>query len=828
MGFSSSDSIGFHSGFWDHHSQLTKPVAASLSNLKKRGFFDENVCRKDAPNNGKIEEFKGPRIYMGDLNPQNDICEYVKYLNFRDVKQYLADKGVDTENISCADLINDYKLIENLAHVQQLVALTQHYEDPDPTAFVAKVPRKDDMDIEEAEMKAASYLAYGSDFKIKYVAPPLAKKCPSAAYPSFNLLFATVIDAIQGFLRAEAEDSKAAVTYLKSACLHLQLFTGGAVSGAQLVYDVLQDYGTMGYVLIDDMYNGAPPPTMRDAMEMAKYVIKDEMRQRNVFKPDLAISLSPGGFLLPMFVGFVDYLMELNIMNMTVPISGSSAGSITSVVTTIYNRNRGTLDEVFSPLVLAFVPKELYKTLSERIGPVQVNFGVRKEGKFEPRYVTLAESNEALLDAVRASSNVPGFFTVGAIDMNGEPAYDGLFATNNFFTGATKSPGRRTVRFNPMPLGIGRAVGSNLMNSVANSFLQKKDMYYIHFIRLKSLIKQMLTRRMEYMRSDKMEQWQEEIQQCMKVYNAMSKTGTGIATSEVETWVKMLSTKPGETQSESGQQDCALTRLFRLVVASERALKIGANSKKHAGGYKDKLGRISLMRTFANPGQSKFNGVEFLSTPYTLIEWLSYEWEYVGDAEAPKSPAEEEIKVLRDILHHLTPPSSFTYHFTDFPYILMSALCTLKNIIPAFYPAEKHTGRHLFDTGRAIGFRWLLAEYIAFENWLYLRIRQLTEEPDLAILEWQKVTPKATEEARTSNVEPLHTRQFNRLEGTVRLMRKEKIDELLEHFEERAAVKDAHKLVFQMQNRLVRRALAYEVINPYFLHILGHRHFWVE
>ncbi|CDR93676.1 FabD/lysophospholipase like protein [Babesia bigemina] len=850
MSFSSSNAMGFHSDFWDHHSQLTKPVASSLASLKGIGFFNDNVCKPDLPNNGKVDEFKGPRIYMGALNIRNDICEYIKYFNVAQLKQYMADKGVDTDHITCADVVNDYKLIENLAHVQQLVALTQKYEDPDPTAFVAKVPRKNEKDIEEAGTKAASYLTYSSDFKIKYVPPPLAKKCPSTAYPSFTLMFAAAVDAVHKFALSDAEESKEAVSYVKRACLHLQLFTGGAISGAQLIYDLLQDYATMGYVLIDDKSDGKPPATIREAIEMAKFVIRGEMQQRTIYKPDLAISLSPGGFLLPMFVGFVDYLMELNIMNMTVPISGSSAGSITSVVTSVYNRNRyeimelfeepaeafmsntprGTLDEVFTPMVSAFVPKELYKTLNERIGRVQVNYGVRKDGEFEPRCVTSYESNEALINAVRASSNVPSFFKMGAVVINGEEAYDGLFAANNFFVGATKSPGRRTVRFSPMPLGIGRFIGTSLMNGVANSFLQKKDMFYIHFIRLKSLIRQLLTRRMEYLRLDKTEQWRAEIEQSIKVYNAIatSKRSRGIPTGEVEKWMKMLSTKPGETQSEGAQQDCALTKLFRLVVASERALKIGTGSKRHAGGYKEKLGSGNILRTFTDPTKSDYNGVEFLSTPHTLIEWLSYELVYVSDEELSKNPAEEEINTLKDILHHLTPPASFTYHFTDFPFIILSGLSTLENMVPSFYPAETHTGRHLFDTGRAMGLRWLLAEYIAFENWLYLRIRQLTEEPELATLEWQKVTPRATQEAHAHNVEPLHIRQYDRLNSTVNLMRKERVYELLQLFEEQAPVTDAKRLLFRLQNRLMRRALAYGIVNPHFLHILGHRHFWIN
>ncbi|GIX66400.1 FabD/lysophospholipase like protein [Babesia caballi] len=854
MSLFSSNEAGFFPNFLRAYDTLSQPVNLTLKAYAEDGFVFDGICTaprgKLPKQRGGAETFNGPRVYMDKLNIERDICQYFDYLDHNNVREFFLKNGMEIESMNCQEMLKNHRLREVADQVQELIGLTSAYKDPDPTAFVAKIPPSGKPDIRLAGQNGSSYNAYDSDFKVNYVPPTDVKTCPTSAYPSFYHLFTTVADAVDGLLRVGGQIDGPNFDYLVNACRHVELFTGGTFLCVEVVRDILEDYSRLNYVKLSPKFTLAPPKTLRDSLKMVEDVKKEMLEQRGIFRADLAISLSGGGFLIPMFIGFMDYMMEINMFNMSTPIAGSSAGAITLVTTLMNTVNRydkmvltetlcehirsgtprGNLDEVAPGRLMRILPPGTYKAMNERVGTAQINYAAVHNGEPQSRFVTKASSDKDMMDALRASCNVPGFYTIGPIKYKGEDAYDGLFATDMYYMGALKAPARRTVRFVPFPIGYGRTVRKNLLNDVANAYLQKKEEYYVHYIRLKSLTKQLTLRRLEYEHLGMLDEWRKELTLSLSVYKTICKCRSDVryAKETIYQWANIMSAKPGETKPmASKEKDCTLPELFKLVVASERSLHLGENTYMHAGAVDEPLAGVNIMKKYGYPlYPAAENDAHFLGTPHTVKEWLSYELLRLDKKAGSKAAtaSEEEIDLLTEMLHHLSPPDSFAYYFTEFPYMIFSSLIEVQRVYASFYPSQVHSLRHMFDSGRTIGLRWLLNEYINFENWLYLRIKQLREAPNMRRVVQSRSTPR---EDSTHTPEPIHLQQHKKLEANVSMLKKDKIMELFEGFQKRSTRTGLRRRLFELQNRLVRRALLYGVVDTHFAHILGHRHFWI-
>ncbi|ORM39876.1 uncharacterized protein BXIN_0232 [Babesia sp. Xinjiang] len=852
-----SGRYAFHEDFWKENYKLTKSIDAKVQQLTKLGFCKEHECQDSidatrAYSNAE-EVFEGPRIYIDNCYAARNICQNINYLDKKQVRSYFQEQGIDIEEPTCEVIFQDHKIREVLEHLSHLVSLTEECKDPDPTAFVFKQTPKKGSYVTPADDKQAVYNAYDTDFKIRYKSPEHVKAHHTAAAPSLYHLYDAVADGVERVISADKENEETNFDYLEKACNQIELFTGATVSCVEIVRDILQDYSKLKYVSLSKEITKGQTQNLKDVIKTVTAVNK-EFVKRGAVKQDLGISLSPGGFFLSMFIGFVDQLIELNVINMTTPMAGSSAGSLAAAATMMYGVDRrymmnvveslcalmmegpptGTLDRLVMKDLHRIVSPGTYKTMNERIGTVRINFAEWQNRSMIPRYIIEARSDKELIDALRSSCNVPGFSRVGGINFRGAPMYDGVFSTDGYFLGTTKAAGRRTVRFMPMPVGYGRKIKKNLQNDIVNSLLQKKDKYFIYFLRLKSLIKQLLARRIQYQNLDMIAAWREEIALSIKVYNAAvtEKKGIKAAAGSIGQWVAMLSRQPGETiNGNNVKQDCRLIKLFKLVVASEITLNVGPCSTNHAGGFKGDLSGVCIMRTFGDPlYPKKTNDVKMVATPHTLLEWLIYE-ESLLDRKTNvdgMTAVEEEIIVLGDLMHHLTPPPSLTYYYTDFPYLLLAASVKLKNIVPAFYAQQRQNVRHMLDVGRAISYRWVLGEYIAFENWIYLRIKQLKENPKSSMILRNGDLAALNDLKNKEWFEPIHMMQHKRLNETIQLLDKTKVEELFEAFKQRKGSVGTSKVLFEVQNRLVRRAMLYNVVTHEFTHILGHKHFWIN
>ncbi|GFE55649.1 patatin family protein, putative [Babesia ovis] len=851
MAYHSTQEYAFNTNYVSQISELSKGIDKKLATFSTLGFFNEDVCHTSEPSPSEV--FRGPRIYVEDIKENRDVCKHAHYFDQGSLRDYLRNQGVDSHDISCSTIFNDYRLREMMEHFKQLASLTVSYDDPDPTAFVTKMASKGEPDIELAKEKHVAYSAYDSAFKIEYISPKLVKRYPTASAPSLYHLYQAVVDAVEQLLSKGKGYVNEDFVYLEKACQQIELFTGNSVTCVNMVQELLDDYSRLNYI------KGVTSTGAHGLHQFFNNIksVKKKFKRRGSIKSDVGISLSPGGFLFSMFIGFTDYLTEMNVINMTTPLAGSSAGSLTAASVIMHGIDRqyimrvteslclallegpvrGNLDKALMHYLQYIVPPDAYKTMHERIGKVRINFGAFKNNSFEPRYVTEPKSDTELLDALRSSCNVPGFFTVGAIDFRGESMYDGVFSTDRYFSGTTKVSGaHRTVRFMPMPVGYGRVVKTNLQNDVSNSFTQTNEKYFVHYLRLKSLQRELLLRRLEYDALGQLDKWRKELDLGIKVCHAASSSKDGFKQSGtiINEWVETISTQPGSSSDKVSKKDYKLAELFKLVLASELDLGVGHNSTLHAGGFRGKLAGVPIMRVFGDPLYgSKRKDLKFLSTPYTLVDWLMYERTVLDGPSSVKgaSPVghvDYEIKLLRDLGHHLTLPPSLTYYYTEFPYLLQSALYKTKNLIPAIYPQKPHNVRHMMDIGRTMGFRWVLGDYIAFENWIHLRVRQLTETPDSGKLSGKHDKDPNLVGTNDSHFLPIHAMQHKRLDETIQMMDQRQIEKLREEFQHRKGPSPPAKELFKLQNNLVRRAMVHDVVTSHFTHILGHVHFWIN
>lgn len=837
-----------HIKHFHHFNSFNAPILSRAQYLADNGFLDSRVCRVgDAALQPEI--FTSPRIYSAPIDIRGTRCSFVKYFNHASVKQFLLSRGADVEHVDCHTIMSHPTLRRAMDHLYILSALTSEYEDPDPKAFVVRMPNRISNIVEPPKDKLSSYEAYDSDFRITFTAPYSKEPYASGASPSFYQLFIAVAHAVQGVIVQHKNETD--ITPLERACIHYNLFTGQSNSCLDVVLDILEDYKALGHLELVDSID-PNPQTLEDAVKLVVSVKNTSLPPLGSLAPHLGVSFSPGGLLYPSFLGFNEYLTEMNVINVTTPLSGSSAGAITAITSLIYTANRyhyafltdvffshlvekkyvGSLDKLVSIALNRFFLPGTYAAANERIGTLQFNTGARDGWSMENRHVTSFKNNDDMLTSVLSSSNVPGFTKIGPVKLRGEECYDGLCGVNPYFIGSSKTAGKRTVRFIPIPLGHGRKIKTNMNNDVANGFLQMKDKYFVHLIRLKSLFRQLLIRRLSHEQSGSMHEWKTEVEKCINVYNILAKGTDAIKSSsnEIDEWLMLLSVVPGDANAASGNKDCKLTKLFELVVASEMSLSLGRDSKVHAAAIKSDLTGKNILLTYASPRYpNKLSDVKFLSTPYTLLDWLEHELELLNmPMEEPVyDKAQREIILLKALLHNLSPPSSLDYYYTEVPYMLPSLYNSFYNLIYAVRPATVPDSRIMYDVGRAMAFRWILAEYISFENWLYLRIRQLQQDPSSSVLS-RKFPSFTTQD--TINGKPgkmLHERQYDQLHECIELMDHAKLDELKTQFKRRSRSQGLRRHVFEMQNTLVRRAIIYRVIEPHYTHILTHRHFWV-
>ncbi|KAK1934940.1 hypothetical protein X943_003538 [Babesia divergens] len=848
MGTSLDTTTGFNPDLWKFIEGCNKHVDSQMQSWRKLGFYREDACTNDK----QLDEatvFQGPRVYVETAELRNDECNLVHYFNVNNVKQYLRSKGVDVEHLDCDTIMADQNLAKYLDLIQNLASMTSAYEDADPEAFVTKVPKEKKLLVESAENKRSSYHAYDSDFTINYTAPPMVDKYISAALPSFYHLYVAVVDALQHVIVEDGQQWDIKFKYLQDACLHFELFNGSTNACINVVYDILMDYNALGYVVLVEGYQDAQPRTLKAAVQLVVSVDNAMLRHIGSLRSDLGVSYSGGGFLLPFFIGFADYMTEVNIINTTTPLAGSSAGSITAASSVMYTSNRykivllierlfdmarkegyvATLDQNVPDALRRMAVPGIYEAINTRIGPVQINTAAKYGRSMCPRFVSHFNDDDDVINAIRASCNVPGFYTIGPVGLRGERCYDGIFSGDFYYIGASKAAGKRTLRFIPKALGYGRVVRKNLQNDVANSLLQTKEKYFVHFIRLKSLFRQLLMRRLHYANLGTLNVWQTEVEMCIKIYEILASGNKAIkaASQTFDDWLEMLSKVPGAQGVQKHTRDCSLPDLFKRVIASERALKIGPKSNNHAGGFSGNLAGINIIRTFSDP--KKLSDVHFVSTPYTLSEWLNDELLFLNNTEqtVTMTLAQQEIKLLKALLHNLTPPSSLNYYFTEFPYVIPSPYSAMVNTLGALKPPLLVDIRHSFDAGRALGFRWLLAEYISFENWIHLRIRQLEQDPSSSILERTRNKIDDEKLSERSSNKLIHEKQHQQLQEFLQMVEHRKIVELQKAFKRRKNLTGLRWELFKIQNRILRRAIVYGVIVTHYTNIFGHRHLWI-
>ncbi|GFE53566.1 hypothetical protein BaOVIS_009700 [Babesia ovis] len=812
-----------------------------------------------------------PSLYVKDFTHSDDNGSILRHFNMERVHSFLLEQGhiMDaTENI---DIVVDYRLrqaAELLRHMRSKAQFARgegFLDDQEQSENV----EQDGGDEDTKSPCRSKFKAYNSPFEIRLVTPERNQEFVSPNAPSIPLMFITIADELHKLLSAISNSQSKDLVQLEKACLHIDLFMGRKGCGLQYLRDILDDYQSWGYVALDDSVSLQKLTTVQQLIDTVKTVELSSIESLGRPVADVGFSFAPCGCMIPYHLGVLSFLSELNVINLATPLSGGSAGSLTVIASSSFKpninelmlitegicedvRSKGSyhrLDDLVRTTVDESMEPGAFIAVNKRIGELRVAMAARRRFIYRGQQISEFHDNIDLRDALRASCNIPGVSASGAVYFRGQRCYDGYFAARINQHGCLDTAANRTVRINPFHSGRFEISLLRLDNRYVSPLLVTKDVYVVHYLRLKCLIKALWERKLTYESAGRVEEWIKEVTLMIDAYESMTKEGTSGCnawSSLLNLWASNGCTRsrqpPSETTPQMSQEsnisqesEPDLANLFMLVVASETALKVGPSSRLSTRNWSGSIGGVNLVRSYGRLGLVSIftRRSSMLATPYCLIDWLQREISLSkgpGTRRSTNDAISNELALLRSLRHLVLPPLSLVYYYTEFPYLLPNGLNTLKRMSVAINSAEHADIRYVFDVGRSDAFRWLICEYIAFENWLDLRVRQLEELNDIAdpvFRTWEH--DRAAKETSSSDTPAsnMHRRQHEYLRDRLDFIDQQSVTALLAK-EEDASDRSipASVQLERLQGRLARRAILLNAIDPHYSHLLSHNHLW--
>lgn len=857
---------------WNCTRKVNKGIEETLLKIFKRRILSDHttaITSEYAASSDHVQWSGGyPRLLLNTFESHRDQKDLMQYFNRDRVRSYLSSLNHESCDDESFEFDVDYQLRNCIDLLDQLrshapSAIKGSCEAARSTTFL----QYSDGVPQRIGSYTSDFQAYNSPFSIQLLPPDRRTRYSSSNAPSLPEMFLSLLSGVNKVLRTIECGDHADMSVVESCCLHIDLFLGRKGAGAGFVHDILDDYCSLGYLNLSEGFR-ASASAISDAFGHVSNIDASCIGDVGDCVSSLGFSFAPCGFLIPYHLGVISLLTDLNVINVTTPLGGASAGALSAVCATsvrpdmrdlmlltealseeaVSRGARYRLDDSLKLALSREVKPGTYLAVNRRIGEITIALASRRLMSYKGHFVSQFTDDSDLCDGIRASCNIPGYSTTGNVMFRGEKCYDGYFATRFRELGCPNTSARRTVRVTPFILGRSFVRRQKLKNEYLYPLLMGNDTYIVHYLRLKSLIRELWKRKFAYEGMGDISAWRSELSLIIAAYEFLV-SGKDISNSV--TWLDLMirwrqlgleyglkdvkasdDYTPPSISNVDTEEDPELARLFTLVIASEIAHKVGPGSSLSGRNYRGRLEHVDLLKRFGRSGLSPlFSRTNFKTTPYCLIDWLRFEYESTmprDDRFASSSSSQDlELRTLKQLLHTLLPPLSLSYYYTEFPYLLPNNVGNVWRLTTAMSSCGKADTRYLFDAGRCDGFRWLIGEYISFENWLHLRIRQL-EGSARSAASAARVFPGADPDpAKDSYDRPIHARQHDFLSSTVGFLDHEALLKLCGSSDLDKGSSPNSRLL-TMQNLLVRRALMLGAVDPHYMHILCYPHLWME
>ena len=193
----------------------------------------------------------------------------------------------------------------------------------------------------------------------------------------------------------------------------------------------------------------------------------------------VGVAFSPAGLLTPYHLGAASELARLNIIHPHTAISGASGGALAAVLSSLgtissqdsleactyisercrsVGYTRKTLRLALDQMLMDLLPTDAYEKLNQRPGNCTVAY---REifPTMTSHLVTEYQSNDDLIDVLRASCNIPFYFNGNSatVAVRGHFAVDGFFAVERSRFGCPRTEATRELiicPFNPDLIGL--------------------------------------------------------------------------------------------------------------------------------------------------------------------------------------------------------------------------------------------------------------------------------------------------------------------------------------------------------------------------------------
>ncbi|KAK2196281.1 bifunctional Patatin-like phospholipase domain-containing protein/Acyl transferase-acyl hydrolase-lysophospholipase [Babesia duncani] len=868
---SSNPLLTFQSKCLDKSTSFHRQIKECMSHLTERIKLGEATdLRRDSDDTFNV--FHGPKINLEPLDIDSErFSKGLKYFDSEKLKEHLQTCGL---NVTPQDAYNhNYHLRRGLIWLNQIHAFNQSHRVLSSEPFRCQVI--DMQVIEPAIRNHVAFDPFKCNFQIKM--QPLAnyQGYNNANYPSFRLLYMDLINCVNSvLLNLQNPNLQSHLERLIESGKLMDLFLAQPDAHKEYIVDILRDYESMGLIeiykvsenVLDTFTNG--------------YIVNvsqlPDQTQKNV---NLGWCFSPCGFLVPYHLGILTFLCDYNIINMTVPLVGGSAGAlaVAGAVTVsdyftmfkqtevlhkdaIVNGTRYRLDEMVTSHLNEHLPLDAHEDINNRIGTVTITWSSRKWFGFKGHFDSKFENWQELRDALRVSCNIPRFSTKEDIIFKGLKGYDGQFASKLSDMGCVSTCALRTIFVAPFPYFPSKVRGQDFKNDILNPLIDGRDCQFVHYILVKSLLRTLWERKLKLQANGETDKWVQEVNLYLDAY---AKLQGMILPANSKCSCGSLSLKNPALNSADSKSSLPVEileldtwHLFYSVVAAELVLKQtkGVVSAKNLAVPKPNVNALERLVKFKC--KRIFGRYYCLTSPYTLADWLKGELEKsnldLGTLEAQtlkkvaiscqdgskfgsteivqsaKDQKQTELQMLKQMLHCLLPPPSLTYSFTEFPYLLQSCHDPINNFKMAINSSHITDVRHLFDIGKTDGFRWLISEYISLENWLYFRIKQLEAAEGGSLKRKHSFFKKTqtTEEdmAKIPLIDKencLVHKQHKAINEITSLMN------LKDVFESLRGNHISSSTLFKLQNRIVRQAITCNILPCRFTHILTLKHYWI-
>ncbi|AFZ81734.1 hypothetical protein BEWA_011520 [Theileria equi strain WA] len=745
-------------------------------------FCEKKTMEKSDSFNVCLDDVKTPALPEDILN----------YYDLDKVYRFMDDKGYSGKINSANDIEYNYLLRHSISY---LLKLKYEYIDGSINGCTNNKPGN-----------SALTTLFDCDFRLVYSPPYGDRKHIHIDDVSVYNLYMSLIDIVNRIL--QNPDDLNLYSALKKCSNNINHYFLEENMSEDLISEIISHYTNIGAIIME---TAGKAEDIESLLKSCRLVHKQKLVNADRSDHDIGFSFSPCGFMIPYHVGVLNLLSELNIVNMTTPLSGASSGSISIVSLSLLNDFpflmnlieelsndaliHGThhrLDSLITKFFNKYLQENCHEFINSRIGTIVLAYSRLGFCRFKPVLVSKFSNSTDLRDCLRVSSYIPILSSKELVYYNNKPGFDGQLSLSKHL-GCAKTAAKRTINTNPYPFYLRTFSKRLLDNEYISPHLMRRDKYLIHYIRFKCLIYHLWLRKIELNSS---EDWITEIKLCISLYKELVHGKR----EESDSWYGLC----GLWSNKS------LLNLFSIVVKSEVSLDVEKNSAKR---IKRNISRMDISKKFTTT-KLKFSRTKFNASPITLLDWLESQKQSDNVPSATSDPlVATKISSLYNLLYTITPPMSLKYQYISSSKLLHNNIKLHKLLNISLYSTEKSNLRFFYDLGKTDAFRWIIHDYIAFENWIYLKIK---------CLEGGNVHNEQPLNASSSS--SINQKQTNLVHEMLNLISISTFN-LAKSLKTRLNTKEMD--FFKIQNNAVKSVILSDCVDSRYTHILGHIHFWV-